>query len=75
MLGGINLAGHKIVKMKDLRVSPKSCGFLEVRTYVQSGNVVFETLKNRRTVCLIVVGGQFYRYASHPAVGAVTPLR
>lgn len=42
MLRGINVSGHKIVKMKKLRVAFSGLGFVNVRTYVQSGNVVFE---------------------------------
>jgi uncharacterized protein (DUF1697 family) len=42
MLRGINVSGHKIVKMDRLRASFDALGFRNVRTYVQSGNVVFE---------------------------------
>jgi uncharacterized protein (DUF1697 family) len=41
MLRGINL-GNRRVKMDDLRAVYESLGFANVRTYVQSGNVVFE---------------------------------
>jgi uncharacterized protein (DUF1697 family) len=43
MLRGINVSGHKIVKMERLRGSFEALGFKNVRTYVQSGNVVFES--------------------------------
>lgn len=42
MLRGINVSGHKIVKMDRLRAAFEVLGFGNVRTYVQSGNVVFE---------------------------------
>jgi len=42
LLRGINVAGKKIVKMEDLRASFEALGFGRVRTYVQSGNVIFE---------------------------------
>ncbi len=42
MLRGINVSGHKIVKMEKLRGSFSALGFGDVQTYVQSGNVVFE---------------------------------
>jgi len=45
MLRGINVGGQKIVKMESLRKSFESLGFNRVRTYVQSGNVVFEASK------------------------------
>jgi uncharacterized protein (DUF1697 family) len=42
LLRGINLGGHKIVKMERLRSMFESLGFARVRTYIQSGNVIFE---------------------------------
>jgi len=42
MLRGINVSGNKPVKMEALRASFEALGFKNVRTYVQSGNVVFE---------------------------------
>jgi uncharacterized protein (DUF1697 family) len=42
MLRGINVSGSKPVKMDALRASFEALGFENVRTYVQSGNVVFE---------------------------------
>ena len=42
MLRGINVSGAKSVKMEPLRASFEALGFTDVRTYVQSGNVVFE---------------------------------
>jgi uncharacterized protein (DUF1697 family) len=42
MLRGINVGGHKIVKMERLRATFEAQGFGNVRTYVQSGNVVFD---------------------------------
>jgi uncharacterized protein (DUF1697 family) len=43
MLRGINVSGHKLIKMEQLRASFEGLGFAEVRTYVQSGNVLFRT--------------------------------
>ena len=43
MLRGINVGSGKIVKMERLRASFEALGFDGVRTYVQSGNVVFES--------------------------------
>ena len=42
MLRGINVSGHKKIKMYDLKALYDSLGFQNVRTYIQSGNVVFE---------------------------------
>jgi uncharacterized protein (DUF1697 family) len=42
LLRGINVSGHKLVEMKRLRQSFEALGLGNVRTYLQSGNVVFE---------------------------------
>jgi uncharacterized protein (DUF1697 family) len=43
MLRGINVTGHHIIRMEELRASFARLGFKNVKTYIQSGNVVFET--------------------------------
>src|SRR5207244_1581421 len=43
MLRGINVGCGKVVKMERLRASFAALGFGEVRTYVHSGNVVFQS--------------------------------
>ena len=42
LLRGINVSGQKLIKMADLQSHFASCGAVNVRTYIQSGNVVFE---------------------------------
>lgn len=42
LLRGINVGGHKIIKMDQLRKAFEELGFASVATYVQSGNVVFQ---------------------------------
>ena len=49
MLRGINVGSGKIVKMERLRASFEALGFDGVRTYVQSGNVIFESEQNSTT--------------------------
>ena len=47
MLRGINVSGKKKIKMDDLRSLYEELSFENVVTYIQSGNVVFEsTIKN-----------------------------
>jgi uncharacterized protein (DUF1697 family) len=43
MLRGINVTGYKTVKMEHLRAMFTDAGYKDVRTYIQSGNVIFET--------------------------------
>ncbi|MGV8984522.1 DUF1697 domain-containing protein [Clostridium sp.] len=41
-LRGINVGGHKKIKMIDLKIMFESLNFMNVKTYIQSGNVSFE---------------------------------
>jgi uncharacterized protein (DUF1697 family) len=45
LLRGINLGPHRRVSMPDLRAALGEAGFEDVRTYVQSGNVVLSSRK------------------------------
>lgn len=50
LLRGINLGPHKRVKMADLRAALEEMGHEDVRTHLQSGNVVLRTDKPARQV-------------------------
>lgn len=50
MLRGINVGGQKRLRMESLRRIYADSGFTNVRTYVQSGNVVFESSEQAQTV-------------------------
>jgi uncharacterized protein (DUF1697 family) len=41
ILRGINVSGHNMIRMEDLRKLYASLGLAEVQSYIQSGNVVF----------------------------------
>ena len=45
ILRGINVSGHKMIKMEELRKVYETLKFKNVKTYIQSGNVVFKTTK------------------------------
>jgi len=49
MLRGINVGGQKRLHMETLREIYKNLGFSNIRTYVQSGNVVFESTEQEET--------------------------
>ena len=42
ILRGINVGGNKMIKMDALRMLYEDLGHINVRTYIQSGNVVFQ---------------------------------
>lgn len=43
LLRGINVGGKNVVKMDDIKQLFLNLGLLKIKTYIQSGNVVFET--------------------------------
>src|SRR5437762_5123352 len=45
LLRGINLVRHKQIKMAELKRIFESLGLQNVKTYILSGNVLFETMK------------------------------
>src|SRR5579859_6821661 len=46
LLRGINVGGHRPIKMLELQRMCAAMGFGQVRTYIQSGNVVFTSLES-----------------------------
>lgn len=49
-LRGINVGGNSLIKMVDLKSAIENCGFNNVRTFIQSGNVILESNKDSRFV-------------------------
>ncbi len=49
LLRGVNVGGQKMVRMEALRNIFAGLGLTHVRTYVQSGNVVFESQEESQT--------------------------
>jgi len=43
LLRGINVSGHNMIKMESLKIALESIGFMNIETYIQSGNVFVET--------------------------------
>src|SRR5882672_5777503 len=43
LLRGINVGGKNMIKMTELKVCFEKMGMHNVRTYIQSGNVLFES--------------------------------
>ncbi len=46
LLRGINVGGHHIIKMADLKEMMSNLGFTEVNTYIQSGNILFNAAQS-----------------------------
>ena len=45
LLRGINVGGNNMIKMEKLRETIASLGFEDVKSYINSGNLIFETAK------------------------------
>jgi len=50
LLRGINVSGKNCIKMDELRTCYEELGYNKVKTYVQSGNVLFSASKADRVV-------------------------
>ena len=68
LLGGINVGGHN-VKMEHLRQLFAQLGFANVRSYIQTGNVFFETSQDDRRVL-----AQTIETHLHQALGYNVPV-
>jgi uncharacterized protein (DUF1697 family) len=49
LLRGINVSGHNMIKMDVLKKLLENIGFTNVRTYIQSGNVLVDTTEESQT--------------------------
>lgn len=49
LLRGINVGGNNIIKMSELKASFEKLGMKNVRTYINSGNVLFTSSLNNQT--------------------------
>ena len=45
LLRGINVTGKNMIKMETLRATFESLGFEDVKSYINSGNIAFDTAK------------------------------
>ncbi|SRR5258706_10167115 len=45
LLRGINVGGNNMIKMETLRATLATLGFENIKSYINSGNLVFETAK------------------------------
>ncbi|MDX1474231.1 MAG: DUF1697 domain-containing protein [Reinekea sp.] len=51
LLRGINVGGKNKLRMEDLKNCLETCGFKRIKTYIQSGNVVFDSpIKNNTSI-------------------------
>ncbi len=56
LLRGINVGGKNKVSMNDLKLCFENAGFKNVVTYINSGNVIFDSEEQSLTDHLIIAG-------------------
>lgn len=78
LLRGINVGGHNIIKMADLKSCFEEMEFADVVTYIQSGNVIFgSSEKNETTLTSKIERGLSarFRYNSRVLIVSHKQLR
>ena len=60
LLRGINVSGHKLIKMERLRAALEDLGFDDFRTYIQSGNIVFNATKQSADSLAKKIAGKIF---------------
>lgn len=57
LLRGINVSGSKKIKMEELKSLYEQLKFKEVQTYIQSGNVIFQSNKSESVIIKTIYEG------------------
>ena len=61
MLRGINVSGHKKIRMEELRGQYEALNLSNIETYVQSGNVVFDSTESDPTILAESIKAQIHK--------------
>ncbi|MCV9388873.1 DUF1697 domain-containing protein [Reichenbachiella ulvae] len=62
LLRGINVSGQKKIKMAELKETLASAGLQNVQTYIQSGNVIFESEESSEEAANRIEGAIYKAY-------------
>ena len=54
LLRGINVSGHRMIKMEALKIALKKIGFINVQTYIQTGNVFVDSDENAAKIGFVI---------------------
>ena len=73
-LRAINVGGHAVVRMTDLREAFAAAGCANVRTYIQTGNVVFDASEKTIDALVQRVCGRLKRLIGHEPGVAIRTL-
>ncbi len=61
---GINVGGKNILPMKELKIIFESIGCINIRTYIQSGNVVFQTRTDKKEKLAVDISKKIFEMHS-----------
>jgi uncharacterized protein (DUF1697 family) len=76
LLRGINVGGKAMLPMKELAAIFAAAGASDVRTYIQSGNVIFTAAKPEATIAAVTVEiARIYGYPGRIVLRSVAELR
>lgn len=73
LLRAVNVGGTSVVTMARLRTAFEAMGFADVRTHIQSGNVVFTATGARSQVAARIRAGLAEQLGMEPDVFLLTP--
>lgn len=68
LLRGINVGGNRLVSMANLKKSFEALGLTRVRTYINSGNVIFQSGSARPRALESRIEGELTRQSGHEIV-------
>ncbi|MDN5709602.1 MAG: DUF1697 domain-containing protein [Planococcus sp. (in: firmicutes)] len=62
LLRGINVGGNNKISMKELKEVFEQAGMSSVKTYINSGNIIFKDARNKEQVTLVLEQAIFERF-------------
>ncbi len=62
ILRGINVGGKRKILMSDLKELYQSLGFEDIQTYIQSGNVIFNSALDKNEISIQIEKAVFEKY-------------
>ena len=75
LLRGINVGGKNIIPKDDLRECFEDLGFSAVRTYIQSGNILFRSSQTRTRELTQLIESRLSQRFNYPAQAVVLSYR
>jgi uncharacterized protein (DUF1697 family) len=65
LLRGINVSGHNMIKMEVLKSLLEGIGFVNVQTYIQSGNVFVDTDEESTSKVAFLIKQEIFKALGH----------